>query len=573
VWRALRFAVLAAGLAFGALSLAIARAEPGYWFSGGSAFAGAAELVAGYSLLAVGFVAWARPRQTRLGAILAAASFAWFLLEWNNPGAGSSFVFTVGLALYLAAPPLVACAVLSYPDGRVRSWLNRIGLATYAGAILVPGILAASVFDPAAEGCTQCPRNLLLVSGSHSAYESLSRTGVHLGLGWTLLLVLLAAVDFLRSTPARRRVAAPVVLAGGAYLGLVAADFAHSLTRGFVSNDGVDRRLWLGEAGVLCALALGVVWPWVRARQMRSALARLVVELAESPRPGGLRDLLAATLNDASLQLVYPLGDGRLVDARGQAVQLEGEVTPIVQAGREMALLTHRPRLLDDPALAEEVAAAARLALENERLQAEARAQLDDLRASRARIVEGGDAERRRLERDLHDGAQQRLVGLSLALRLARLRLGSDPDPAVLAGIEEAETELRAALGELRELAHGIFPAVLADDGLAAALEALAEEAPIPIELVALSDERFDAAAEAAAYFLVSETAARKSAGALKVNAARRGVRLVVEVECDRAREQSTELEDRIGALDGSLVVVQAPGGRVTIRAEIPCES
>jgi signal transduction histidine kinase len=414
---------------------------------------------------------------------------------------------------------------------------------------------------------------LLLVSGSHSTYESLSRTGVHLGLGWTLLLVLLAAVDFLRSTPARRRVAAPVVLAGGAYLSLVAADFAHSLTRGFVSNDGVDRRLWLGEAGVLCALALGVVWPWVRARQMRSALARLVIELAESPRPGGLRDLLAATLNDASLQLVYPLGDGRLVDARGQAVQLEGEVTPIVQAGREMALLTHRPRLLDDPALAEEVAAAARLALENERLQAEARAQLDDLRASRARIVEGGDAERRRLERDLHDGAQQRLVGLSLALRLARLRLGSDPDPAVLAGIEKAETELRAALGELRELAHGIFPAVLADDGLAAALEALAEEAPIPIELVALSDERFDAAVEAAAYFLVSETAARKSAGALKVNAARRGDRLVVEVECDRAREQSTELEDRIGALDGSLVVVQAPGGRVTIRAEIPCES
>jgi signal transduction histidine kinase len=574
VWRALRLAVLAAGLAFGALSLAIARAEPGYWFGGGSAFAGAAELVAGYSLLAVGFVAWARPRQIRLGAILAAASFAWFLLEWNNPGAGSSFVFTVGLALYLAAPPLVAYAVLSYPDGRVRTWLNRLGLAVaYAGAILVPGILAASVFDPAAEGCTQCPRNLLLISGSHSAYESLSRTGVHLGLGWTLLLVLLAAVGFLRSTPAGRRVAAPVVLAGCAYLGLVAADFAHSLTRGFVSNDGVDRRLWLGEAGVLCALALGVMWPWVRARRMRSALARLVVELAESPRPGGLRDLLAATLNDASLQLVYPLGGGRLVDARGQAVQLEGEVTPIVQAGRELALLTHRPRLLDDPALAEEVAAAARLALENERLQAEARAQLDDLRASRARIVEGGDAERRRLERDLHDGGQQRLVGLSLALRLARLRIGSDPDPAVLAGIEEAETELRAALGELRELAHGIFPAVLADDGLAAALEALAEEAPIPIELAAVSAERFDPAAEAAAYFHVSETAARKSGGGFKVSAARCGDRLVVEIECDRAPEQIIELRDRIGALDGSLAVVQAPGGGVTIRAEIPCES
>jgi signal transduction histidine kinase len=571
---AARLAVLSAGLAFGALSVALARGEPAFSFAGASALRGAAELIAGYGLLAVGLVAWARRGEGRLAAILITASFAWFVLEWNNPGNGSAFVFTVGLVLYVAAPPIVAHVALGYPGGRVRAWPPRVGLAVgYAGALLLLGLLSASVFDPVAQGCADCPRNLLLVHGNGGAYESFNRIGVDAGLGWALLLIVLAIGGLLHSTPARRRLAAPVVIAGVAYLSLVAADFAHSLERGLLSNDSVDRRLWLGEAVALCALALAVAWSWVRRRWTRSALVRLVVALSESPPPGGLRDGLAATLGDPLLELAYPIGDGRLVDGRGRPTQLEGEITPIVRGDEEVALLAHRRGLLDDPALAEEVAAAARLALENERLQAQARAQLEDLRASRARIVESSDTERRRLERDLHDGAQQRLVGLSLGLRLVRSRLEEDPDPRVLARIEEAEAELRTALAELRELAHGIFPAVLADEGLAAALEALSEEAPIPIELTAVTEERFEPRVEAAAYFLVSETAIRQSTGALKVSAARRDGRLVVEVEGDHAPEQMTELEDRIGALDGSLVVVRAPGGRVTMCAEIPCGS
>ena len=572
--RGNRLAVLTAGLAFGTLSVALARGEPDYSFGGTSAFGGAAELIAGYALLAVGLVAWARRGEGRLGMILLAASFAWFVLDWNNHGDGSAFIFTVGLVLYVAAPPIVAHAMLGYPGGRVRAWPSRLGLAVgYAGAVLLLGLLPALVFDPAAEGCTECPPNLLLVNGDHGAYEGFNRVGVHAGLAWVLLLILLAVGGLVRSTPARRRLAAPVVVGGVAYLSLVAADFAHSLDRGLLSNDSVDRRLWLGEAAALCALALAVAWSWLRGRRTRSALAGLVVELSESPPPGGLRDGLAATLRDASLQLAYPLGDGRLVDGRGRPAQLEGEITPIVRGDEEVALLAHRRGLLDDPALAKEVAGAARLALENERLQAQARAQLEDLRASRARVVESGDAERRRLERDLHDGAQQRLVGLSLGLRLARSRLGPAPDAANLARIEEAETELRSALAELRELAHGIFPAVLADEGLAAALEALSEEAPTPIELTTVPEERFEPRVEAAAYFLVSEAASHRSAGALRVKAARLGDHLVVEVEGNRAPEQITEPEDRIGALDGSLTVVHAPGGRVTIRAVIPCES
>jgi signal transduction histidine kinase len=571
--RALRSAVLVAGLALGVFSLAVARGGAGYSFGGSSAFAGAAELVAGYALLAVGVTAWMRPRQARLGVILVAASFAWFLLEWSNPAAGSA-VFTTGLVLYAAAPPLVAHAMLAYPDGRVGWWLGRLALALgYAGSVLVLGLLAAAVFDPASEGCAQCPRNLLLVvGGSSSAYGSVNRAGVYLGLAWSLLVILLAAGGLVRSTPARRRQAAPVVGAGCAYLGLVAADFARSLHRGFLGTDGLDRRLWLGEAAALCVLSLAVVWAWVRARRTRSALARLVIELAESPAPGGLRDVLAGVLHDRSLVLAYPLAGGRLADARCRAVELTGEITPIVRGGQQVALLSHRPGLLAEPALAEEVAAAARLALENERLQAEARFQLEELRASRFRIVQSGDAERRRLVRDLHDGAQQRLVTLSLALRLARIRLGRDPDLTLAERIDQAEAEVRAALADLRELAQGIFPVILAEEGLSAAVEALAEAARIPLEITTLPDERLGSSVEATAYFVVSEAVRRCAAGTLKVSAARRNGRLVVEVEGDSAPAEITGLQDRVGALEGSVAVVHRPDGRAILQAEIPCE-
>lgn len=571
---ALRFTVLVAGFALGVFSLAVARGGAGYSFGGGSAFAGAAELAAGYALLGVGFAAWMRRRQARLGVILVAASFAWFLLEWNNPAAGSAFVFTIGLVLYAAAPALVAHAMLAYPDGRVGWWPGRLGLSlAYTGSVLVLGLLAAAVFDPAAGGCAQCPPNLLLADGGSGAYGSVNRAGVYLGLTWLLLVILLAAGDLVRATPARRRLAAPVVLAGCAYLGLVAADFAHSLDRGFLGNDALDRRLWLGEAAALCVLSLAVIWAWVRARRTRAALARLVIELAESPPPGGLRDVLADVLHDPSLQLAYPLADGRLADARCRAVELTGEVTPIVRGGQRVALLSHRPGLLAEPALAEEVAAAARLALENERLQAEAWSQLEDLRASRARIVQSGDAERRRLVRDLHDGAQQQLVTLALALRLASARLGPGLDPAFAERLEEAEDELRAALADLRELAQGIFPVILAEEGLSAAVEALAETGPVPLEITALPEERLGSSVEAAAYFVVSEAVRRAAANALKVSAAQCDGRLVVEVEGDNMPAEITGLQDRVGALDGSVTVAHAPGGRATIRAEIPCES
>jgi signal transduction histidine kinase len=314
-----------------------------------------------------------------------------------------------------------------------------------------------------------------------------------------------------------------------------------------------------------------------------------VVDLGHSPPPGGLREALASTLGDPALEVAYPLADpGRYADAHGAAVNPAARdgrtVTPLARGGTTVALLIHRPGLLDNPELVREVAAAARIALENERLQAVVSAQLEDLRASRARVVAAGDAERRLLERDLHDGAQQRLISLSLALRLAQTRLGPDEDHDLITGMDQAGAEIGAAIEELRELAHGIYPAVLTDEGLAAAVEALCERAVIPVRVVAVPEGRFPPPAEAAAYFLIAEAcgkiAASAGANSASVEVRQEGGRLLVEVTEDGAGEPGPELEtritglsDRVGALDGRLRIEQLPGQRIAICGVIPCGS
>ena len=566
--------ILLGGLALGAVSFALVRGEPGYALVDDSVARAVAELGAGLALIAVGAASWMRRPESRFGLLLALAGVAWFLAEWNNPGIGSSLGFTIGLVFYAVAPALVAHAALAYPEGRLSSRIDRLMVTVaYVGALVVLGLGPALFFDPGAAGCAQCPENLVLVDGSVGRFEDLNQAGIDLGLVWALGLAALLIVRLLRSTTALRRLIWPVVVAATVYLGLVAADFAHSLDRGLLSNDATDVDLRLAQAAALLAVSLGVAWTWARARHTRAEVARLVVELAHSPAPGDLRGALADTLGDPTIELAYPLADGKLVDAGGREVTLGTDVTALVRDGHEVALLSHRAGLLDDPGLVEEVAGAARLALENERLRAQAGAQLEDLRASRARVIAAGDSERRRLERDLHDGAQQRLVGLSLSLRLARSGLRPEPDPSLLQRIDEADSELRTALAELREVANGIFPAVLADEGLGAALEAFAEDGAIPIELAELPEGRLDPSVEAAAYFVVSETSRTSTASWLRVGAKRSDEQLVVVVETDDAAGELTEVEDRVGALDGTVAIVREPGGRVTVTAEIPCES
>ncbi len=215
------------------------------------------------------------------------------------------------------------------------------------------------------------------------------------------------------------------------------------------------------------------------------------------------------------------------------------------------------------------------------RLDAELRARLEELRASRARIVQAGDAERRRLERDLHDGAQSRLVALTLLLRSARTRAPGDSELATM--LDRAVSELQTSLSELRELARGIHPAVLTDRGLVPALHALADRAPVPVEVQADHEERLPGAVESAAYFVVSEALANvaKYAQASQAAVALKHVNgeLTVEVTddgvggADAARGSGLRgLADRVAALDGTITLESPAGGGTRLHAAIPCD-
>ncbi|MFL5873793.1 MAG: sensor histidine kinase [Solirubrobacterales bacterium] len=228
---------------------------------------------------------------------------------------------------------------------------------------------------------------------------------------------------------------------------------------------------------------------------------------------------------------------------------------------------------------AEEVSSA--LTVENEQLTAELQAKVEELRASRHRIVEAGYAERRRVERDLHDGAQQRLMALTMTLRLARQK--SDTDPAASAELlDEAMEELGAATAELREFARGIHPVVLSDRGLGAALTGLAERSPVPVEIAGAPADRLPTPVESAAYFVVAESltnvARYAEAGLATVRVERRNGTLEVEVSDDGAGGADPDsgtglrgLADRVAALDGSFVVRSRGGKGTIVEARIPC--
>ena len=340
---------------------------------------------------------------------------------------------------------------------------------------------------------------------------------------------------------------------------------------------------WL--AGVVgMAIPVAFLVGLLRTRLHRSAVADLVVALHGPLTPTEVRDAIAGTLRDESLVLAFWLPDRECyVGPDGAEVDPEAQpgraVTVLEGDGGRLAALVHDRTLLDDPALIDAVGAAASLALENARLQAELRTQLNEVRASRARIVEAGDAERRRLERDLHDGAQQRLLGIRLALQLVRGRLADGG--ATLDGLlTEADTEVVGALDELRALARGIHPALLSDEGLAAALTALVRRVPVPVEL-AVCTERLPATVEATAYFVASEALANvvkhahATRAAIEISRANGHVAIAVTDDgvggADGDGGGLRGLRDRVEAVDGHLRVHSVPGHGTRVTAAIPC--
>jgi signal transduction histidine kinase len=326
----------------------------------------------------------------------------------------------------------------------------------------------------------------------------------------------------------------------------------------------------------------------LRARLARAGVGDLVLEL-EHARPEEVRGALARALDDPALEVAFWLPEtGTYADADGRAVELPADgaraVTRLDHDGEPLAAIVHDPSLLDEPRLVSAAGAAARLALENAQLQADMRAQLTQVQESRVRIVTAADEERKRIERDLHDGAQQRLAALALQLRSAQRRLDSpEADPAVEALLESAVAELQAANEELRELVRGVYPAILTEEGLAAALESLALRNPFPVELDVMED-RFPAQVEATAYFVACEglanVAKHAQASRASICIARRNGVLAVEIADDGVggarpfdRSGLSGLADRVEALGGKLRVESPTGAGTRVVAEIPCAS
>jgi signal transduction histidine kinase len=381
------------------------------------------------------------------------------------------------------------------------------------------------------------------------------------------------------ATPVGRRILRPVVIALPFEYAIISVSYVLiAFGREDLAQLSNDPILYWATWLLPGAFVIGVI----QSRLARSAVADLAVQVGAGIPLGGLRDALARALRDPSLQLGFPAPEGDdLVDAEGRSFTLpepgaRRQATRIESNGALLAVLVHDPELeAEDPGLVDRVGAVARLALENERLSAQVRAQLEEVRASRARIVEAADAERRRVERDLHDGAQQRLVALAMRLELAR---ESAVGAATL--IDQTTAELQTAIAEVRGLARGLHPPILTEAGLAAALESLAERSAIPVRIVA-PDRRYPPPVEAAAYFVVAEalTNVAKYSGARSATVTVRETAdgLAVSVADDGRGGADPErgtglrgLADRVAAIGGRLTITSPAGQGTTVLAELP---
>jgi len=500
------------------------------------------DLAVGWSLIGCGLVASRQRPESRTGPLMAATGFSWFV--WNFANVGVAVVaWGAAHLVYLHRGPLVQL-VLAYPSGRPGSRLVR-------GAVAV-GYAAAVTTIWASEAAT------IVLAG---------------------LLLGVCAREYGRSVGGARR-ARLIALQAVAGLSLVLAGTAAArllLPPGEVSGPSS-----LVYEAALCVLAGGLLTGLLVAPWQQTAVADLVVELGE-PRSGTLRGQLSRALGDPSLEIGYWLPDrARFVDAEGRVVALPDagsgrSVTVVERQGQPVAVLVHDPAVLEDPGLLEAVTAAAQLAGANARLRAEVQARVEEVAASRRRILAARDEERRRLERRLHDGAEARLGELAVTLRRGR---GSAAGRQTRDQIARAEDQLGRTREELSRLAQGLHPRVLAEHGLAGALAVLAKDLPLPVEIKVTGNQLPEQVA-AAAYFVCAEalanTAKHAAASRATVAVAASEGRVRIEIADDgvggadhRRGSGLRGLADRVETLGGTLQVQSVPGRGTHLAAEIP---
>jgi signal transduction histidine kinase len=543
----------------------------------------AVALVVGWGFIGAGLFAWDRRPDNSIGSLMVATGFAWLLglISASNV----PVLFTAGVLLSSVYIITAIHMLLAATHGGGLSRGDRRILT--AGYLLVTvGLLPMYLFvDPAKDGCDGCPENVILIEHNQTVVDVASAVVNLVGISLLAAVLITLVRRWRRATRPQRRLYAPVYASG---IALMIAVIGQLSVQTAGSEGSAADILFIISVIPLALVPYLFLASFVRARMAQGgAVGELMSRLSAAPRGGQVRDALADALEDPSLELVFWLPERRrYVDAQGHDYELPEDdparaVTKVEREGECVAAIVHDPTLPQMRGHVEAAGAAAALALDNERLDAALRSKIDELRRSRERMLQIGLEERRRLERDLHDGAQQRLVAMALNIRLARAKLNEDPLAAEQL-LATAGTELDSALEELRELARGIHPAVLTDRGLATALATLATRAPVPVELGELPDERLPEAVELAAYFVVAEAltnvAKYSEASYATVHVDRDNGRVVVEVAddgiggADPGRGSGLRgLADRIAVLEGRLEVESEKGEGTTVRASIPC--
>jgi len=541
--------------------------------------------------IAVGLYARRHAASARFGSLLIVAGFGWFMATLSE--SPDAWLYSLGRVTGWFIEVVLVYVILAFPTGRLPARVDRILVAAIGLVVLVLYLPTALLVDSYpvptqwADCSGGCPGNAFMVVESQPAFVD----DVVRPLREILTVLIFTAVTVrvawrIRGASAlTRRALGPVLFVSVFRLGA----FAVALAGRRIAPDSplVDAGAWLLAITVpLLALAfLAGVWTW--RLFMAAAMQRLATRLRAHPGPDDLRAALADAFDDPSLDIAYCLDDraDRWADAAGRELPPpvatpQRALTEVNDGDRRVAAILHDPALRDDGAFTETAATYASMALDNHRLSAQAASLVREVRESRARIQSSADDERRRIEHDLHDGAQQRLVALRIKLELAAERGGGAADLLRALG-----ADVEDALDEVRSLARGIYPPALADRGLVEALRSEALHSVLPTTVLAAGVARYPREIESAAYFCCLEAmqnAAKHAsdASAVVVELSDNGA-LRFEVRDDGAGFEPrtvqrgvgfTSMRDRVAAVGGEVSIESRPGHGTRVSATIPLE-
>src|SRR5713226_7144452 len=531
------------------------------------------DIVPGSSFVLAGLIAWSLRPRNRVGLLMIGVGVGLLTVDAALQDRVGR-VWQPAEVLLVFVSPLWAVVLihllLAFPGGRLVSRLDRVVVRSYYAVVPLAALLAVIAGYPVLGQISQ-PVFDLKVPAAGSIYLACLVIGSALVIRrWFL------------GGHARRRSMSPV------FWPMVPITVFFLLSTVAVLGGSVTVLAAVFPL-LLVALPVGCLIGLLRTELDMSSVGGLVVKLSGGLAPEQLQPALAQALHDPSLEVAYWLpAQEWFADLEGRRIELptadaERAVSVLGDPTSPVAALVYDSSLVDEGQLVDTAAAAVHMALQNARLQVQLRAQLEEVRQSRARLVEAADGERQRVERDLHDGAQQQLVTLLLSLQDTKAEAMRHSDSETAALIDANISELRQALDELRELARGIHPTILTQAGLVPAIRSLTERCPIPVDVTGdLGDARLAPALEAALYFVVSEAitnAVKYSNGQrMCVSLGRHSGFAVVEVSDDGVGGADLSvgsglrgLTDRVAAVGGRLIIKSDYTGGTTIHAEVPC--